>query len=380
MRVLLITSKWAMPRKDIDGGCMTSRNILDSIANQSTVDILLPEGFVGINIEGANSVLYYPIDEDTINNYNEANRFMYRIKIAKTVGSIVTSIHHDYDRIIILHIFHAFEICKSNDSVLINKIILFPMLLTPSYIESGEYVPEIYTTYEKRTLCSVKKIITPSRFEQKQLELYYGINSEKIICIPRFVSSIFKPNLYLPKTDSSIILCYIASIKKQKQNHKVVELLKLIVDQGMDVHLYLIGSIQDYHEYEITLRTIEENNLNSYITILHGITQNMIKELYSNAFINISVAKCETFGRSIVEGLYTGLPAFVLNSAECFKDLLGENHGVEYFDSIEDMAARIVYIHNHSSCYYEMRSQALAYSAQYDERIIKPVLQKAIIC
>ena len=369
-----------MPGKDIDGGCMTSRNILDSITNQSTVDILLPEGFVGINIEGAHRVLYYPIDEDTINNYNEANRFMCRIKIAKAVGSIVTSIHHDYDRIIILHIFHAFEICKSNDSVLINKIILFPMLLTPSYIESGEHVPEIYTTHEKRTLCSVKKIITPSRFEQKQLESYYGINPEKIICIPRFVGSIFKPNLYLPKTDSSIILCYIASIKKQKQNHKAVELLKLIVDQGMDVHLYLIGSIQDYNEYEITLRTIEENNLNSYITILHGITQNMIKELYSNAFINISVAKCETFGRSIVEGLYTGLPAFVLNSAECFKDLLGENHGVEYFDSIDDMAARIVYIHNHSDCYYEMRSQALAYSAQFDERVIKPVLQKAIIC
>lgn len=57
MKVLLITSKWSVPGEDIDGGSMTTRDVLDTIAADSIVDLLLPEGYKGFNIIGAKTLL-----------------------------------------------------------------------------------------------------------------------------------------------------------------------------------------------------------------------------------------------------------------------------------------------------------------------------------
>lgn len=170
MKVLLITSKWSVPGEDIDGGSMTTRDVLDTIAADSIVDLLLPEGYKGFNIIGAKNIFYYPIDDDIIKNYNGSNKFICRIKISRLVGTIVSKIHNNYDKIVILHTFHAFEICSWNNAALNKKIVLFPMLLTPSYINSGEIVPQYYIRNEKKTLKVVGKIITPSLYEQNQLE------------------------------------------------------------------------------------------------------------------------------------------------------------------------------------------------------------------
>lgn len=39
MKVLLITSKWSVLGEDIDGGSMTARDVLDTIAADSIVDL-----------------------------------------------------------------------------------------------------------------------------------------------------------------------------------------------------------------------------------------------------------------------------------------------------------------------------------------------------
>ena len=39
MRILLITSKWPTIDQEIDGGCMTGLNVLDTIVGYSRVDI-----------------------------------------------------------------------------------------------------------------------------------------------------------------------------------------------------------------------------------------------------------------------------------------------------------------------------------------------------
>ena len=148
MRILLITSKWPTIDQEIDGGCMTGLNVLDTIVGYSRVDLLLPEGYKGINITGINKTYFYPVDKDIIENYNEKNKFMCRIKIAEIISSVVLSIHPEYDKIVVLHAFHAFAICNGDNILIQNKVILFPMLLTPSYVESGEDVPTIYTKKE----------------------------------------------------------------------------------------------------------------------------------------------------------------------------------------------------------------------------------------
>ena len=152
---------------------------------------LISDKYKNIEINGINKYFYYSTDEDIIKNYNGDNKFLCRIKISRLVASILYKIHGLYDKIIIIHTFHAFEICKTIEKKVLDKIILFPMLLTPSYLKSGENIPKIYVNYEKKTLRSVFKIITPSIFECNQIRTIYKIEPHRVVCIPRYVSSQF---------------------------------------------------------------------------------------------------------------------------------------------------------------------------------------------
>lgn len=380
MRVLIVTSKWAVIEQEIDGGCMTACNVLEAISSKSVVDILLSDKYKNIEINGINKYFYYSTDEDIIKNYNGDNKFLCRIKISRLVASILYKIHGLYDKIIIIHTFHAFEICKTIEKKVLDKIILFPMLLTPSYLKSGENIPKIYVNYEKKTLRSVFKIITPSIFECNQIRTIYKIEPHRVVCIPRYVSSQFNFSSHIIEFNKPIKICYVASIKKQKQNIKALELLKLLLKQGLNAHLYLVGAIHDFSEYLKILTYIDNNYLRENVTILQQLSQKKVNELFSQTLINISVSRCETFGRSIIEGLYTGLPAFVLKSAECFESLVGDCNGIEYFDNIEDMASRIKFLYGNINYYKELCEQALFFAAQFSESNIKPLLQKEILC
>lgn len=380
MRILLITSKWPTVDQEIDGGCMTGLNVLDTIVGYSRVDILLPEGYKGINITGINKTYFYPVDKDIIENYNEKNKFMCRIKIAEIISSIVLSIHPEYDKIVVLHAFHAFTICNGDNFLIQNKVILFPMLLTPSYVESGEDVPAIYTKKENIVLHNSRAIITPSIFEREQIRKYYNVPSSKISVVPRFVGREFKFVERDLQQFFQLNICYIASIKKQKQNMKAVELLQQLLKMRSDYFLYIVGPIHDHSEFHSLINYIRDNGLSDRISLVRHMTQSEVNKLFSICLANISVARCETFGRSIIEGLYCGLPAFVLNDTKCFRTLIGENHGVLYCDSVYDMAIQIHKVFKTPVFYNQMQKEARDFGVLFDEQNVKPILKDTLLC
>lgn len=49
MNVLFVTGKWPISLTDIDGGCLTTINILESIPKDCDIDILLPKAFSSID-------------------------------------------------------------------------------------------------------------------------------------------------------------------------------------------------------------------------------------------------------------------------------------------------------------------------------------------
>lgn len=380
MRILLITSKWPTINHEIDGGCMTAKNVLDAIIEDSYVDLLLPEDYKDVEITGLNHTFFYPVDQEIIENYNGKNKFICRIKIAKIIASIVLDIYHKYDKIVIIHTFHAFEICNGNNPFLQNKIILFPMLLTPSYVASGEVVPAIYTKYEKSTLQNAKVIITPSIYECEQIKNYFNVVSNKISIIPRYVGHKFRYIENKQTFESKLNICYIASIKKQKQNLEAAKLLYQLSKKHSNCFLYIIGPIHDNSEYNDLVDYINEKGLSEKVLIIQHMSQSEVNNLFSMCFANISVARCETFGRSIIEGLYCGLPAFVLTDTKCFKTLIGDNHGVKYSDSVIEMASQIIEVYNSPEQYQCMRTEARNFGLLFGENIIKPILKENVLC
>lgn len=380
MRILLITSKWPTTTQEIDGGCMTALNVLDAIVEDSCVDLLLPEGYKDVEISGINRTFFYPVNEDIIKNYNGKNKFLCRIKISEIVASIVMGIYFDYDKIIILHVFHSFAICNGNCVSLQDKVILFPMLLTPSYIDSGEDVPAIYTKYEREALQNVRTIITPSIYEAEQIKNFFNVTSDKIAIIPRFVGSELQYEEQKSLSSSKLNICYIASIKKQKQNLEAVKLLNELSKKLPNCFLYIVGPIHDDYEFNNLVKYIEDNGMSDKVSIIQQMSQSEVNKLFSICFANISVARCETFGRSIIEGLYCGLPAFVLNETECFKTLIGNNHGVLYSNSYAEMSNQIIEVYKSPQKYQEMRANARHFGVRYEESTIKPILKQAILC
>lgn len=380
MKILLISSKWPTSEREIDGGAMTAINVIDAISGHAHIDLLLPDEFLNINIPGIDNILCYPVSADMMKNHNGANRFSYRIKIANIISEMISNIHEKYDVIIVLHVFHAFVICNGSNDALQKKVVLFPMLLTPSYVESGESVPPTYTQLEYRALNNAGKIITPSDFERDQLIKNYNVNPQKILAIPRYVGRNFKYFENNKEQNSSLNICYIASIKKQKQNIKAVELLAKILEKIPNTYLYLVGPVHDKTEYDKLLNFINEYNLYDHVIIKNNIPQCEVNQLFSSCLINISVARCETFGRSIIEGLFCGLPAFVLKDTKCFLSLIGKENGTEYFDSVDAMADRIVEVYKNPIIYKKLSYKAHKFGMLFEEKKIKSILKKALLC
>ena len=253
------------------------------------------------------------------------------------------------------------------------------MFLSPSYRKCGDNIPNEYEKLERATLHKVGKIITPSEFEKLQLINIYKINPQKIVVLPRFVSSVFSYNNHKVDTKNPYI-CYVASIKRQKQNIKAVQLLSYLRAKGFTFHLYLIGSVVDKKLFAEMNKYIINEQLKNSITIMPYVSQKDLSVLYSKAFVNISVSRCETFGRSIIEGLYSGLPAVVLEDVDCLNMLVGCNNGVLFSSSIEKMGEQIIKMCHDHIWYNKLCCDAHSFGMQFSEEKIKPMLTKELLC
>ena len=242
-KILLITSKWPDARHEIDGGGMTAINICETLKGTSLIDLLLPETYKDITIHDVNNVYHYRVNLDDWSIFNGPDRFRTRIKASISIKEIVERYVEYYDNIIILHVFHAFNICNSFPDNYLKKIILFPMLLSPSYVASQESVPIEYIELEKNTLNRVGFIITPSIYEKNLLMSEYHVIPSKIKVIPRFSNQLFFSDIPHKLPMNKLKLCCIGSVKKQKQNHLAVQLLSNILSRGADAELFLVGPI-----------------------------------------------------------------------------------------------------------------------------------------
>ena len=61
MNVLLVTGKWPISNEDVDGGCQTTIDILETLHCKCNVDILLPQAFQGVDIPYVKKAFYFSI-------------------------------------------------------------------------------------------------------------------------------------------------------------------------------------------------------------------------------------------------------------------------------------------------------------------------------
>lgn len=254
----------------------------------------------------------YPIKLD--------NRFESRIANRLFIVEQINRVEFDFTHIIFIHISMQFGLV---DIPLNKKIEIwtFPMFLTPSYIASGEIVPDIYTNYERLSLRYAENILTPSYLEKKQLISFYNIQKSKIHVIPRGVNMNYI-NPIIRNNKGNLKFCSIGSIKPQKNILGLIKLFSSISKKYENSSLKIIGPIQNEAYYKRVLCEIEEQGLTDAVTFSGYIDPENISLEIDDCHIHISASHQETFGRSIFETLASGLPNLVMLENNAASDYL----------------------------------------------------------
>ncbi len=352
-KILLVTGKFPGVSSDMDGGSVMVSQIIEMFGREAELDVLftrsLNEKYCTIN--GVNRIYFHPC------KYRDDNKFLRRIKNVSWNSGRISRLISQYDRVVIIHCCKAFGL-EGLPEEQIAKVVLFPMFLSSSYSLSGEVVPEEYTVLERKVIAKIETIVTPTYVEKEDLVRNYKIDPGKISVIPRAVSPLITNQVRSCSAHHNII--YIGSIKTQKNTEQAIELINILSNMGLSVHLNIVGGIQNQLVFERCEGLIKDYDLSSQVSFLGVLSQDEIANVISHSDLNISVSRWETFGRGIIEGLVGGLPTVVLHKLDCLKQIIPHDSGLMYAYDINTMADMIFRLCRDSDFY---RLQSLRTSA-----------------
>ncbi len=325
-----------------------------------------------LNIEGVRKVTFHT------NKVRHENKFIRRLKNTDWNSNYLSQLCVKYDKIIIIHCCKAFGL-ENLPKKILDKFILFPMYLTSSYVRSNEIVPIEYTDYEHKILSKNIKIITPSEAEKKDIIIDYGVAEQNISVIPRAIN--LHINSKVRKLSISNNIIYIGSIKKQKNNHKAIELIYELKKKNINSHLYLVGGVQDDEVFSHCKKLTSQLGLINNVTFCGVLSQKEIAELLNNMDINISVSSWETFGRGIFEGLCAGLPTLVFDNIDCLTEYTEKDNGIFYVKDVKDMTEQVYNLCTDSGLYQEQSIKAVKNKERFTvnkqkQMLIEEILQK----
>lgn len=259
------------------------------------------------------------------------------------------------------------------------KTVIFPMFCTSSYERAGESVPEEYTEQEKIVIDNVKRIITPSNDEKKDLVNDYQCDESKIYVINRGISPLIHYKKRVVNKEGIIKLICIGTIKKQKNSKMILYLLQYLMKSEYKFEVHLVATIQDKEYYEEFCRLVENKGLTDYVKYHISISQEELAELLDEMDMNISMSSWETFGRGIFEGASAGLPTIVFDNLKTVMELSDNNKGFYFAASIEEMAKIITELADNIYKYQDMSDALSVISRKFSYKNEQNLLMQSIL-
>ncbi len=143
-------------------------------------------------------------------------------------------------------------------------------------------------------------------------------------------------NFNSPSTVRCVLVGVLRLSKGQKE---AIEAIDLLVRDGVDVGLTLVGSGEE--EYEAELRElIASKNLNGRVEMV-GQVENPLP-FVANAHIVLMCSKCEAFARVVLEGVFLGKPVIGSRSGGTVEAVQDRFNGLLYTPgNIQELAEKI---------------------------------------
>jgi glycosyltransferase involved in cell wall biosynthesis len=209
------------------------------------------------------------------------------------------------------------------------------------------------------------KFISISESVKQTEKVHYFTNTTLInnwINIERFNSK----STTVIETDTQWHEIRLISVGKclfEKQHQRILELVELLVQKGIDCHYTHIGC-GDLEEQE--KQWVKDHNLQSHVSFISH-TNNVAKYLSGSNFY-LMPSLFEGLGNACLEAMAAGLYCIV-NDAPGLNTLIQNDKtgSVVDFSEIKNVAEKIVSIYNNAAIYSRITKQAQLYVSEYHD-------------
>lgn len=131
--------------------------------------------------------------------------------------------------------------------------------------------------------------------------LYYGVEKPATLSNEQFLE--LRHSFCI--TDGSVAVGLIGRIEKGKGQHLLVEAIKNLKDQGVNVHGTIIGPVMDKAYFALLQNTVAEQNMSENVCF-YGSHKNPV-EIMSVFDVVVLTSRQETFGLVLIEAMRNGV-------------------------------------------------------------------------
>jgi glycosyltransferase involved in cell wall biosynthesis len=234
--------------------------------------------------------------------------------------------------------------------------------LIPSKVELTNYYERawILKKYKKIDNHFITISNDTDRYIQKNVPSSIARNRTKLLNAINFQK--FNKHRKYNKDIERIRLICIGSFVLKKNQLFLLDVILILVNKGLDVHLTLVGDGPLRSELE---DKIEALSLNSYVTLVGNTEQ--VEFYLSKSTVYVHAAIYEPFGLVLLEAMASGLPVVCVDG-KGNRDLVKEGSNgfmLKHIDPSE-MAAKIIELSSDIMMYESISDNAVAFASQFD--------------
>lgn len=213
----------------------------------------------------------------------------------------------------------------------LKKTILFPMLLSDEY-KKYQFVSKLYIDLETYILKEVGTIYSSSN-EEKAHILKKGVSETKVTVIPRgFDNKTFVHNIHKGiSTENIIKIVCVGSIRPQKRQDRLINVVLLLKQKGYQVEVSIIGDNKNFVKdeyieyYNKILNEISKHDLTDNFIFTGSLTSKEISEYFKKSDIAIFPSMAESFGKAALESICSGVPTILCENVFAYESFAQNN-------------------------------------------------------
>jgi glycosyltransferase involved in cell wall biosynthesis len=153
------------------------------------------------------------------------------------------------------------------------------------------------------------------------------------------------PDIPLLREKSQFTCIIVGRLQEGKRQEDAVRALAILRDQGIPLHLWVVGGCDPAY-FDFLQNLVAEHNLGEQVRFLGEVDNAFPYMQQADALLLCS--RCEAFARVVVEGMKAGKPVVGTNSGGTVEQIQEGVNGFLYEPrDHQDLAAKIKYLHAH---------------------------------